>query len=102
MLNIVRASYGLLMMETDIFMSFWDWSCYLDLLQKCPNPVSLNNVDLRKIIFDVRLNDFELREIVSDIRWCSIAILSLVLGLSFEASANLGHDTEQSFHNLLR
>ncbi|KZV19144.1 midasin [Dorcoceras hygrometricum] len=69
---------------------------------KYPNPVSLNMVDLRKIVSDVRLNDHELREIVSDIRWCSIQILSLVLGLSFKASANLGHDSEQSIHSLLR
>ncbi|XP_073015322.1 midasin-like isoform X1 [Primulina eburnea] len=102
LLNVVRASYGLLMTETDIFISFWDWSCYLDILQKYPNSVSLKNVDLRKIISDVRLNDFELREIVSDIRWCSIEILSLILGLSFEASANLGRDSEQSIHCLLR
>ncbi|XP_073036075.1 midasin-like isoform X3 [Primulina eburnea] len=95
LLNVVRASYGLLMMKTDIFMSFWDWSCYLDLLQKYPDSVSLDNVS------DMRFND-ELRDIVSDIRWCSIEILSLVLGLSFEASANLGRDSKQSIHSLLR
>ncbi|XP_073126022.1 midasin isoform X2 [Henckelia pumila] len=95
LLNVVRASYGLLMMETDTFMAFWDWSCFLDLLQNYPNSVASNNVS------DMRLKD-ELREIVSDIRWCSINILSLVLGLSFEASANLGHDSKQSFHSLMR
>ncbi|MQL83111.1 hypothetical protein Taro_015598 [Colocasia esculenta] len=37
LLNIVRLSFRFLQMEPDIFSKFWDWSCFLDLVQISAN-----------------------------------------------------------------
>ncbi|KAL0354509.1 UNVERIFIED_CONTAM: Midasin [Sesamum radiatum] len=72
--------------EAEVFTTLWDWSCILDVVQQSKDITLVNDAMLRNIIFDLR--------------WCSVGILSVVLRLSFKASANLGlgpEEVHQSF-----
>ncbi|KAL0341854.1 UNVERIFIED_CONTAM: Midasin, partial [Sesamum calycinum] len=85
LLNVLRASYRFLILKPEVFTTLWDWSCILDVVQQSKDLALVNDAMLRNIIFDLR--------------WCSVCILSVVLRLSFKASANLGLGPEvhQSF-----
>ncbi|KAL3632042.1 hypothetical protein CASFOL_025026 [Castilleja foliolosa] len=87
LLNVVRASYRFLTLEPGVFTTLWDWSCILDLVQKSR---------------DLTVDDPILRNIIFDLRWCSMGILSVVMKLSFKASANLDMDAEEAFESFLR
>lgn len=88
MLYAVRASYRLLLMEPKVFSELWDWSCFLDLLE-------------RIAAFDfgdaaAKWND------ILDIRWCGIQILSVILKISDRATQNFGMGMDEAFLCLLR
>ncbi|KAI3455601.1 hypothetical protein Pfo_012264 [Paulownia fortunei] len=88
LLIVVRASYRFLILEPEVFTTLWDWSCILDLVQQSTDLTMVNDAVLKNIIFDLR--------------WCSVGILSVVLRLSFKASANLGPDSEEALQCFLR
>ncbi|KAL2243207.1 UNVERIFIED_CONTAM: Midasin, partial [Sesamum indicum] len=88
LLNVLRASYRFLILKPEVFNTLWDWSCILDVVQQSKDLALVNNAMLRNIIFDLR--------------WCSIGILSVVLRLSFKASANLGLGPEEALQSFLR
>ncbi|XP_051115352.1 midasin [Andrographis paniculata] len=88
LLNVVRASYRFLTLEPKVFTVLWDWSCILDVVQHL--------ADL------TMTDDLMLKNIILDLRWCSVHILSVVLKLSFKASAKLGLDSVDAFQSFLR
>ncbi|KAK6125035.1 hypothetical protein DH2020_041213 [Rehmannia glutinosa] len=88
LLDVVRASYRFLILEPEVFTTLWDWSCILDLVQQSGDLTMVNDPVLRNIIFDLK--------------WCSIGILSMVLRLSFKASAKLGLGSEEAFQSYMR
>ncbi|XP_052182550.1 midasin isoform X2 [Diospyros lotus] len=88
LLNVVRASYRLLLACPEVFSSLWDWSCFLDLVQ---HYVDLDPGD-----------NMELLKNVSDLRWCGIQILSVILKLNDGTTGNFGLTAEESFTCSLR
>ena len=68
LLDVVRASYRFIQLESASFECLWDWSPFLDLL-----------------VYK-ELSDYELNQDSIDVRWCAVQILSLVLRLSDEAT----------------
>ncbi|RVX17094.1 Midasin [Vitis vinifera] len=64
LLNSVQTAYRFLLMEPDVFSRLWDWSCFLDLVQKLAN---LDMVDDDKFVKNI-----------SDIRWCGLQILFVI------------------------
>ncbi|XAR49908.1 hypothetical protein NMG60_11004091 [Bertholletia excelsa] len=88
LLNVVRASYRLLLLQPEVFSTLWDWSCFLDLLKQCLDFDPGDNVEFLKN--------------VSDIRWCGIQILSIILKINDKATANFGLTAEEAFPCLLR
>ncbi|CAL5443785.1 unnamed protein product [Camellia sinensis] len=88
LLNVIRASYRLLLAQSEVFATLWDWSCFLDVVQHTAD-------------FDPGDNAEMLRN-VSDMRWCGIQILSIVLKISDRATANFGLGPEEAFSCFLR
>ncbi|KAK4427378.1 Midasin [Sesamum alatum] len=88
LLNVLRASYRFLILKPEVFTTLWDWSCILEVVQQSKDIAPVNDAMLRNIIFDLR--------------WCSLGILSVVLRLSFKASANLGLGPEEALQSFLR
>ncbi|KAF7135896.1 hypothetical protein RHSIM_Rhsim08G0236800 [Rhododendron simsii] len=88
LLNVIRASYRLLLARPEVFATLWDWSCFLDLM--------LQSADLDPG------GDAELYKNVSDMKWCGIQILSIVLKISDRATCNIGLGQEEAFECLLR
>ncbi|KAJ4717838.1 Midasin [Melia azedarach] len=86
-LNAARTSYRLLVIETEILSKLWDWSCFLDLVQKFGS---------FKLCNDALKND------IADIRWCGVQILSIILRMSDRAVVNFGIQAEESISCLLR
>lgn len=88
LLNVIRASYRLLLARPEVFATLWDWSCFLDLV---PQSADLDPG-----------GDAELYKNVSDMKWCGIQILSVVLKTSDRATCNTGLVPEEAFACLLR
>ncbi|XP_028119149.1 midasin-like [Camellia sinensis] len=88
LLNVIRASYRLLLAQSEVFATLWDWSCFLDVVQHTAD-------------FDPGDNAEMLRN-VSDMRWCGIQILSIVLKISDRATANFGLGPDEAFSCFLR
>ncbi|KAI8544654.1 hypothetical protein RHMOL_Rhmol08G0312700 [Rhododendron molle] len=88
LLNVIRASYRLLLARPEVFATLWDWSCFLDLV---PQSADLDPG-----------GDAELYKNVSDMKWCGIQILSVVLKISDRATCNIGLGPEEAFACLLR
>ncbi|KAL5697769.1 hypothetical protein ACHQM5_028886 [Ranunculus cassubicifolius] len=81
LLDAVRVSFRLLLIEPQVFSELWDWSSFLDLVQQST---------------DVSGEDSDHTNIVLDIRWCAVQILSITLKMSDRASTNFGLDAEKS------
>ncbi|XP_058222016.1 midasin-like isoform X2 [Rhododendron vialii] len=88
LLNVIRASYRLLLTRPEVFAALWDWYCFLDLV---PQAADLEPGD-----------DAKLYENVSDMKWCGIQILSVVLKISDRATNNVGLGPKDAFACLLR
>ncbi|CBI35900.3 unnamed protein product, partial [Vitis vinifera] len=88
LLNSVQTAYRFLLMEPDVFSRLWDWSCFLDLVQKLAN---LDMVDDDKFVKNI-----------SDIRWCGLQILFVILKMNDTAIANFGIGAEEALGCLLR
>ncbi|KAL6993116.1 hypothetical protein U1Q18_011234 [Sarracenia purpurea var. burkii] len=96
LLNVVRASYRLLLAQPEVFAPLWDWSCFLDLVQQSADHLVQQSADL-----DLGNNTELLKNAVLDMRWCGIQILSIILKISDRATAKcLG--LEDAFSCLLR
>ncbi|XP_071901315.1 midasin-like isoform X1 [Coffea arabica] len=87
LLNVVRASYRLLLAAPGVFTTFWDWSSFLDIVQ---------------LLADIEHEDEELKRNLQDLRWCSVQILSMVLKIRDRASSNFGLRSGEAFLCLLR
>ncbi|KAF7137371.1 hypothetical protein RHSIM_Rhsim07G0217300 [Rhododendron simsii] len=83
LLNVIRASYRLLLTQPEVFAALWDWYCFLDLV---PQFADLEPSD-----------DAKLYENVSDMKWCGIQILSVVLKISDRAIDNIGLGPKDAF-----
>ncbi|XP_010261987.1 PREDICTED: midasin isoform X2 [Nelumbo nucifera] len=88
MLDAVRASLRLLLIEPKVFCGLWDWSCFLDLVQQCAHVGSGTDPEFLKNILDIR--------------WCSIQILSIILHLSDRATESFGLEAEKAITCLFR
>ncbi|XP_020701231.1 midasin isoform X3 [Dendrobium catenatum] len=86
--DIIRVSYRLLLLDPKVFSELWDWSAFYDLVQhvNCPQIETADPV----------FND------LLDIRWCVIQVLSVVMRTSDRIIANLGMGAEEAFMCLLR
>ncbi|PKA58467.1 hypothetical protein AXF42_Ash013973 [Apostasia shenzhenica] len=80
--DVVRVTYRLLVMEPKVFSELWDWSIFLDL------------IDVIAV--------HPLLDCVLDIRWCALQILSVVLRSSDRTIPNSGMKQDDSFMCLLR
>ncbi|PKU87348.1 hypothetical protein MA16_Dca021296 [Dendrobium catenatum] len=80
--DIIRVSYRLLLLDPKVFSELWDWSGFYDLVQhvNCPQIETANPV----------FND------LLDIRWCVIQMLSVVMRTSDRIIANLGMGAEEA------
>ncbi|XP_017978548.1 PREDICTED: midasin [Theobroma cacao] len=87
-LHVVRTSYRLLVMETEFFSKYWDWSCFLDLVKKV-------------VILD-QGSDVKFEKDIADIRWCAIQILSVILKMNDRATSKFGVGAEEAHSCLLR
>ncbi|GLT49686.1 hypothetical protein SLA2020_232280 [Shorea laevis] len=87
-LHAVRTSYRLLLLESEIFAKFWNWSCFLDIIRE------FININLGGTI--------EFRKVIADITWCGIHILSAVLKMSDGATRNFCVRPEEAQSCLLR
>ncbi|KAI8548545.1 hypothetical protein RHMOL_Rhmol07G0280600 [Rhododendron molle] len=88
LLNVIRASYRLLLTRSEVFAALWDWYCFSDLVAQ--------SADLEPG------DDAKLYENVSDMKWCGIQILSVVLKISDRATDNIGLGPKDAFACLLR
>ncbi|XP_057977825.1 midasin isoform X2 [Malania oleifera] len=88
LLNPVRTSCRLLLMEPEVFSKLWDWSCFLELVHLFANLSLGENTELSKNI--------------SDMRWCSIRIFSVILKMSECATKNFCSGSEETLGCLLR
>ncbi|KAG5541983.1 hypothetical protein RHGRI_021724 [Rhododendron griersonianum] len=88
LLNVIRASYRLLLTRPEVFAALWDWYCFSDLVAQ--------SADLEPG------DDAKLYENVSDMKWCGIQILSVVLKISDRATDNIGLGPKDAFACLLR
>ncbi|XVF74359.1 hypothetical protein PTKIN_Ptkin13bG0104300 [Pterospermum kingtungense] len=87
-LHVVRTSYRLLIVETNFFSKYWDWSCFLDFAKEVVNLDQGSNI--------------KFEEDISDIRWCVIQILSVILNMNDRAVAKFGMGAEEAHSCLLR
>lgn len=87
-LNAARISYRLLIIKTEILSKLWDWSCFLDFVQK------FGSLDF--------CSDAEFKNDIADIRWCGLQILSVILRTSDRAVVDFGVQAEESISCLLR
>ncbi|XP_058077090.1 midasin isoform X2 [Magnolia sinica] len=88
LLDAIRVSYRILLMEPKVFSELWDWSCFLDLVQQCANVE--------------QHDDLEFIKNIQDIRWCGIQILSIILRMSDRATENFGLGAEKALLCFLR
>ncbi|XP_039050336.1 midasin-like [Hibiscus syriacus] len=87
-LHVVQTSYRLLVLETNVFSKFWDWSCFLDFIRE------LVNLD--------QDNDIKFEEDISDIRWFGIRILSVILNMNDRVIAKFGAGAAEAHSCFLR
>lgn len=88
LLSAVQTAYRFLLMEPDVFSRLWDWSCFLDLIQK------LVNLGMG--------GDDKFARNISDIRWCGLQILSVILKMNDMTIANFGIGAQEAVGCLLR
>lgn len=88
LLNGVRTSYRLLLLEPEVFSKLWDWSCFLDLVQEL---ISIGPND----------DTESMKKCISDIKWCGIQILSVILKMTDRAKAYCS-GSEDAVTSLLR
>lgn len=88
LLNGVRTSYRLLLLEPEVFSKLWDWSCFLDLVQEL---ISIGPND----------DTESMKKCISDIKWCGIQILSVILKMTDRAKAYCSA-SEDAVTSLLR
>ncbi|KAD4889375.1 hypothetical protein E3N88_21448 [Mikania micrantha] len=93
LLDAMRVSYRLLLVEPELFSRLWDWSCFLD------------------FVYEITCFDGEKSELLLDIRWCVVQILAVVLKASDQftrkrkgdmTTYDFGFDDEVAFACLLR
>ncbi|KAK8664402.1 hypothetical protein V6N13_084194 [Hibiscus sabdariffa] len=87
-LHVVRTSYRLLVVETDVFSKFWDWSCFMEFIKE------VVNLD--------QGSDIKFEKDISDIRWCGIRILSVILSMNDRAMAKFGVGAAEAHSCFLR
>ncbi|XP_065866775.1 midasin [Euphorbia lathyris] len=87
-LHAARVSYRLLLIEPEFFSRRWDWSCFMELVEK----ISLN----------FNMGHHCQDKDVSDVRWCGIQILSIILKISEESIENFGVGAVEAASCLLR
>lgn len=87
-LHVVRTSYRLLVVETNVFSKYWDWSCFLDFVTEVVNLDQGSDISFQKDI--------------SDIRWCGIRILSVILNMNDKAVSKFGVGAEEAHSCFLR
>ena len=88
LLSAVQTTYRFLLMEPDVFSRLWDWSCFVDLVQK------LANLDMG--------DDDKFVKNLSDLRWCGLQILSIILKMNDTTIANFSIGAEEALGCLLR
>lgn len=88
LLNAVQTAYRFLLVEPDVFSRLWDWSCFLDLVQK------LANHDM--------VDDDKLVKNISDLRWCGLQILSVIFKMNDTAISSFSIGSEEALGCLLR
>ncbi|KAK4348718.1 hypothetical protein RND71_031473 [Anisodus tanguticus] len=88
LLNAVRVSYRLLLAETEVFATMWDWSCLLDDISQFHDYYLGKNEEPNRS--------------VCDIIWCGIRILSILLKLNDRAIAKFKLCSQEACSCLLR
>ncbi|WCJ27054.1 Midasin [Euphorbia peplus] len=87
-LQAARVSYRVLLIEPEFFSRRWDWSCFMELMEKITLYFNMGH--------DCQDKD------ISDVRWCGIQILSIILKISEESIENFGVGAMEAASCLLR